>query len=123
MGMIWKMVTPSPKDWQTEDEIPYNWLNYCHKMKQSYLLAMRMPIILFVRIYDPHVGISTKDDERDRRCRVNYAHMFSTLKSNDPFPTATVFKTLLCSSSYSSNKIGSYLADLQGMRMLSLYTL
>ena len=67
-----------------------------------------------VCVNDPYTDIATKDNERDLRVQGKTHVPNIYMKPNDPFPSATAFKTLLCGS---SNKrrlqtlVGSYLAD------------
>jgi len=113
MGMVWRMATPSPEDRQTQDGTLYKWSDYFHKVT-SIIFARHNNAHCIICVNDPYTEISTKDDERDLRVqgKVHIPNIY--MKPSDPFPSATAFKTLLCSS---SNKrrlqklIGSYLTD------------
>jgi len=50
-------------------------------------------------VNDLYIEISTKDDERDLRVqgKVHVPNVY--MKPTDPSPSATAYKTLLCSSS------------------------
>ena len=67
-----------------------------------------------VCVNDPYTDIATKDNERDLRVQGKTHVPNIYMEPNDPFPSATAFRTLLCGS---SNKrrlqtlIGSNLAD------------
>ena len=93
------------------------WSDYFHKVK-SIIFARHDNAHRIICVNDPYKEISIKDDECDLRMQ-GKAHIPNIyMKPNDPFPSATKFKLLLCSSSSSSSKrrlqklIGSYLADL-----------
>jgi len=103
MGMIWRMATPSPEDCQTQDGTSYKWSDYFHKVT-SIIFACHNNAQCIICVNDPCTEISTKDDERDLRVqgKVHVPNIY--IKPSDPFPSATAFKTLLCSSSSSSNK-------------------
>jgi len=98
MGMIRRMVTPSSEDRQTQDGTSYKWLDYFHKVT-SIIFASHINAHCIICVNDPYTEISTKDDEWDLRVqgKVHVPNIY--MKPNDPFPFATAFKTLLCSSS------------------------
>ncbi|KAI4813533.1 hypothetical protein KUCAC02_002772, partial [Chaenocephalus aceratus] len=99
MGMIWRMATPSAEDRRTQDGNPYKWSDYVHKLS-SIILARHHNAHRIICVNDPYdTAYSTKDDERDLRVQGN-THVPNTyMKLGDAFPTARMFKTLLCSSS------------------------
>ncbi|KAK1890844.1 U3 small nucleolar RNA-associated protein 10 [Dissostichus eleginoides] len=115
MGMIWRMATPSAEDRRTQDGNPYKWSDYVHKLS-SIILARHHNAHRIICVNDPYdTAYSTKDDERDLRVQGN-THVPNTyMKLGDAFPTARMFKTLLCSSSNKGRlqkMICSYLTDL-----------
>ncbi|KAI4816806.1 hypothetical protein KUCAC02_009112 [Chaenocephalus aceratus] len=115
MGMIWRMATPSAEDRRTQDGNPYKWSDYVHKLS-SIILARHHNAHRIICVNDPYdTAYSTKDDERDLRVQGN-THVPNTyMKLGDAFPTARMFKTLLCSSSNKGQlqkMICSYLTDL-----------
>ena len=115
MGMIWRMATPSAEDRRTQDGTPYKWSDYVHKVS-SIIFARHGDANSIICVNDPYdTAFSTKDDERDLRVQ-GKAHVPNTyMKLGDPFPSATAFKTLLCSVSNKGRLqklICSYMADL-----------
>ena len=126
MGMIWRMATPSAEDRQTQDGTPYKWSNYVHKVS-SIIFARHGNADRIICVNDPYgAAYSTKDDERDLRVQ-GKAHVPNTyMKLGDPFPSATAFKTLLCSASNKGRLqklICSHLTDLtQNIRAEIVYS-
>lgn len=115
MGMIWRMATPSAEDRQKQDGTPYKWSDYVHKVS-SIILARHADADRIICVNDPYdAAYSTKDDERDLRVQ-GKAHVPNTyMKLGDPFPSASAFKTLLCSLSNKGRLqklICSYLTNL-----------
>ncbi|KAK1893417.1 Serine/threonine-protein kinase ATG1 [Dissostichus eleginoides] len=97
------------------DGNPYKWSDYVHKLS-SIILARHHNAHRIICVNDPYdTAYSTKDDERDLRVQGN-THVPNTyMKLGDAFPTARMFKTLLCSSSNKGRlqkMICSYLTDL-----------
>jgi len=68
MGMIWKMATPSPEDFQTQDGASYKWSDYFHKVT-SIIFAHHNNAQRIICVNDPYTEIPTKDDEQDLRVR------------------------------------------------------
>jgi len=109
------MATPTAEDRQTDDGTSYKWSHYVHKVS-SIIFTRHHSADRIICVNDPYdAAYSTKDDERDLRVQ-GEAHIPNVyMKLGDSFPSATSFKTLLCSASNKGRLqklICSYLTDL-----------
>ena len=96
MGMIWRMVTPSVGDRQTQEGTPpYKWSDYVHKVS-SINFGRHCDAERIICVNDPYnAEYSPKVDERDLRVQ-GKAHVPNTyMKLGHSFTSATAFKTLL----------------------------
>ena len=88
MGMIWSMATPTAEDRQTQDDTPYKWSDYVHKVS-SIILARHGDTDRIIYVNDPYdAAYSTKDTSETSRCRVR--HVSTTPTWN--------WQTFLCQS-------------------------
>ena len=98
MGMIWWLASPTAEDRENLDGLPYTWGNYTNKIV-AMILARHINASTIVCINDPYdCTVSIKDDERELRTQ-GQSHIPNVfVKSDDHFPSARVFKTILCSA-------------------------
>ena len=98
MGMIWRLASPTAEDREKGDGSPYTWGNYTNKIA-SMILARHVDATTIICINDPYdYTESIKDDERELRIQGQNHIPNVFMKSDDQFPSAREFKTILCSA-------------------------
>ena len=98
MGMIWWLALPTTEDREKGDGYPYTWGNYTKKIA-SMILERHADATTIICVNDPYDHAeSIKDDERESRIQGQGNIPNVSMKSDNQFPSAREFKTILCSA-------------------------
>ena len=100
MGFIWRLSTPTPADREFDHRCgsEYKWADFGKKVI-SIITSRHQTATTIICINDVYTLSSTiKDDERDRRSKKIRTAPNIHIRSEDKFPSASKFTSILCNS-------------------------